>query len=89
MFKKQPFHFQSEAKEVKIKGEFTNWVPIPMEQYGDTFRFTKSLDPAVYQFCFIVDGKEQLGDYYDLVPNGLEVKIVKSVYQVKELKTHL
>ena len=62
---------QSEAKEVKIKGEFTNWVPVPMEQYGDTFRFTKSLDPAVYQFCFIVDGKEQLGDYYDLVPNGL------------------
>ena len=61
---------QSEAK-VKIKGEFTNWVPVPMEQYGDTFQFTKSLDPAVYQFCFIVDGKEQLGDYYDLVPNGL------------------
>ena len=64
--------FQSDAKEVKIKGEFTNWVPVPMKQYGgDTFQFTKFLDPAVYQFCFIVDGKEQLGDYYDLVPNGL------------------
>ena len=63
--------FQSDAKEVKIKGEFTNWVPIQMEQYGDTFQFTKSLDPAVYQFCFIVDGKEQLSDYYNLVPNGL------------------
>ena len=64
--------FHSDAKEVKIKGEFTNWVPIPMKQYGgDTFQFTKFLDPAVYQFCFIADGKEQLGDYYDLVPNGL------------------
>ena len=63
---------KSDAKEVKIKGEFTNWVPVPMKLYGsDTFQFTKFLDPAVYQFCFIVDGKEQLGDYYDLVPNGL------------------
>ena len=63
--------FQSKAKEVKIKGEFTNWVPLQMEQYGDTFRFKKPLEPAVYQFCFIADGKEQLVDYYDHVPNGL------------------
>ncbi|GIR57470.1 MAG: hypothetical protein CM15mP65_00510 [Crocinitomicaceae bacterium] len=42
-----------------------------MEQNGDTFQFSIFLDPAVYQFCFIVDGEEQLGDYYDLVPNGL------------------
>ena len=42
-----------------------------MEQYGDTFRFKKPLEPAVYQFCFIADGKEQLVDYYDHVPNGL------------------
>ena len=57
-----------------------------MQQYGDTFRF-KNFEPAVYQFCFIADGKEQLVDYYDHVPNGLEVKIVKSVYQVKNRKS--
>ncbi len=63
--------FKNIAENVKIKGEFTNWVSVPMELEGNTFKFTKNLNPAVYQFCFVVDGKEQLTNYYDHVPNGL------------------
>ena len=63
--------FQTTAEDVKIKGEFTNWVAVPMKKVGDTYKFTKHLKPAVYQFCFVVDGNEQLDDRYDHVPNGL------------------
>mgnify|MGYP002815974175 FL=1 len=63
--------FQTSAEDVKIKGEFTNWVAVPMKKVGDTYKFTKHLNPAVYQFCFVVDGKEQLDNRYDYVPNGL------------------
>ncbi len=63
--------FQTTAEDVKIKGEFTNWVAVPMHKVGDIYKFTKHLNPAVYQFCFVVDGKEQLDDRYDYVPNGL------------------
>ena len=63
--------FETIANDVKIKGEFTNWVSIPMQQSGDIYKFTKYLNPAVYQFCFVVDGKEQLDDRFDHVPNGL------------------
>ena len=69
--------FETTADDVKIKGEFTNWVSMPMQQVGDTYKFTKYLNPAVYQFCFVVDGKEQLDDRYEHVPNGLGGKNCK------------
>ena len=69
--------FETTADDVKIKGEFTNWVSMPMQQVGNTYKFTKYLNPAVYQFCFVVDGKEQLDDRYEHVPNGLGGKNCK------------
>lgn len=43
--------------QVCLAGDFTGWVPMPMEKLDDGFQTIVDLFPGVYQYKFIVDGE--------------------------------
>ena len=46
------------ATALSIAGDFTGWMPVPMERQGNEWRFPVTLAPGVYRFAFqTADGK--------------------------------
>src|SRR6056297_3508828 len=50
----------SEASQVYIIGEFTDYEPEKMQQMNQLWRYTTDLEPGAYLYRFIVDGESQL-----------------------------
>ena len=62
-----------EYGKVQIKGEMNNWNPTatPLEKEGNVWTTTMLLSNGVYQYLFVVDGKETLDSSNpETVPNG-------------------
>lgn len=66
--------YEGDAKEVKAKGDFNAWNAnnTVFNKEGDTFTATLRLNPGVYQYLFVVDGKEMRDPLNpDSVENGI------------------
>jgi len=63
--------YPKNVDNVSIKGEFTNWLPQPMVKRDSIWIFHQKVKPAIYQFCFVIDGIDQLSTNYSHVSNGI------------------
>jgi cyclomaltodextrinase / maltogenic alpha-amylase / neopullulanase len=45
--------------EVGVKGEFSNWQILPMHFENGSWTHSAEVNPGIYQYVFVVDGKEQ------------------------------
>jgi hypothetical protein len=43
---------------VEVMGDFTDWMPVPLEQAGDVWRLEKVLVPGLHRLALRVDGGE-------------------------------
>jgi len=60
-----------ETKEVLVKGEFSNWLAVPMQREDSVFTYQQLVEPSSYQFCFLRDQKEFITNDYPKVSNGI------------------
>jgi cyclomaltodextrinase / maltogenic alpha-amylase / neopullulanase len=59
-------------KEVGVKGEFSNWQILPMYFENGNWTHSAEVNPGIYQYVFVVDGKEQPDPSNpDRVSNGM------------------
>lgn len=52
----------SDASQVQILGDFSNYKPIEMQQVNTLWRYVVDLEPGTYRYYFLVDGVKQLDD---------------------------
>ncbi len=67
-------YYDPQAREVKIAGDFSGWVPIDnimIQQKGEKiWRGTVKLKPGTYQYKFVVDGEWKTDPYNPEVVTG-------------------
>jgi hypothetical protein len=44
------------ASRVEIMGDFTNWVPVPLERAGDAWRLERAIPPGPHRIAIRLDG---------------------------------
>jgi glycosidase len=49
---------QKRYRSVAVKGEMSDWIPIPMNMIDGVWQLTMQLNPGKYQYLFVADGKE-------------------------------
>ena len=47
----------TDAKNVCVAGDFSNWTPMPMKKLRGNFQTSVALPPGKYQYRFIIDGQ--------------------------------
>lgn len=51
--------YKGSASDVRVKGEFNAWSPVPLAKSDNKFAIGFSLSPGNYQYIFVLDGKEK------------------------------
>ena len=72
--KKQSFTLQldSDAKDVRVAGDFSKWAPLPMTKRGGKYQTSLELAPGAYHYKFVVDGQWRTDPGCpESAPNGL------------------
>lgn len=49
---------QKRYRSVAVKGEMSDWMPIPMNMIDGVWQLTMQLNPGRYQYLFVADGNE-------------------------------
>ncbi len=71
-------------QNLELKGEMTNWQPIKMNLQDSTWTYTQEVNPGIYQYVLIADGKEMPNPFQnERVSNGMGG--FNSVIEIKDL----
>jgi glycosidase len=61
-----------EYQSVAIKGQFTNWQTIPLQDKGSLWEYKADLVPGQHQYLFVINKKEELDPYNSKkISNGM------------------